>query len=187
MDLKSKQLDSLITITITGAESSGKSTLAKQLATHYDVPLIEEYSRPFLNQLNRAYEQEDLLLIAKCQLELEKKVASRSPKMIICDTSLLVIKIWSLYKYGACDPWVLDQLASRNNDLYILPHYDIPYEEDPLREHPNDRDVLFRKYKTELETGDSPYVIVEGSTSDRLEMAVDKVDKMFDFRDKTEF
>ncbi len=64
-------------ITIVGPESSGKTTLARQLAGYYTCPLVPEYAREYLERLDRPYSEEDLFLIAKGQLEGILEVLSR--------------------------------------------------------------------------------------------------------------
>jgi nicotinamide riboside kinase len=92
-------------IIITGPESTGKTTLAQQLAQHYQTVWVPEYSRDYIAQLNRSYEEDDLLEIAKGQVRREDEmVAKHTPDLLICDTSLLVIKVWSKVKYQRCHP-----------------------------------------------------------------------------------
>lgn len=94
----------MIKVVITGTECSGKTTLAENLAQHYQVPYVPEYAREYLNNLDRPYLQSDLRHIAIGQLELEKKYIAND--LIICDTSMLVIKVWSQIKYNSVHPWL---------------------------------------------------------------------------------
>ena len=88
---------------------------------------------------------------------------------MVLDTDLITIKIWSEYKFGNCDTWILDKIEEQQNEirLYLLCKPDIPWESDPLRENPNDRMELFEIYKMELDNLEHNYYIVEGK--DRLE------------------
>ncbi len=166
----------MIKVVITGAECSGKTTLAKDLSQYYNTPLVPEYARTYLNNLDRPYEQSDLKHIAIGQLESEQKYVSED--LIICDTSLLVIKVWSQVKYGSVHPWLTVLLEDAIPDLYILPDWDIPYEEDPLREHPDDRKMLHDNYVDELNMQIAPWGSVTGSKAERLKQAVKRVDEM---------
>ena len=158
-------------VVITGAESSGKSTLAADLSDSFKVPLVQEYSRIYLSNLNKAYQFEDLDIIAKQQLQLEKQASLTNDSFIICDTGLLVLKIWSEYKYGNLAPYIADQWDIYECDLFILPHYDIPYEQDPLRENPDDRHILFQLYQDILEQNGLKYLIVDGTIAERTAKA----------------
>ncbi|MDB2444578.1 ATP-binding protein, partial [Gammaproteobacteria bacterium] len=92
-------------IVITGAECSGKTTLATQLSKRWGRPLVPEIARNYLEKTPN-YHRDDLLIIAKLQHEKEREILNQSLNKIICDTDLLVIMIWSEFKYGTCDPWI---------------------------------------------------------------------------------
>ncbi len=159
-------------IVVTGAESTGKSTLAKIISDDLQVPLVEEYSREFLSNLNRPYQFEDLKQIAQGQLEKEQLASITDNPCFICDTGLLVLKIWSEYKYGRLDSFIAKEWAKYKCDLFILPHFDIPYEVDPLRENPKERNILFQLYKDTLEQHNLPYLVVSGNSKERSELSL---------------
>ena len=144
-------------IIITGPESSGKTTLCKALSKHFNIPFAKEYARGYINKLVREYTQNDLLSIAKGQLESEFNSQ-------LLDSDLITIKIWSEYKYGSCDKWILDQIEIQKTEkrFYLLCKPDIPWQADNQRENPNDRKELFEIYKKELEVLGPDYFIVEG-------------------------
>jgi len=162
----------MISVAIVGPESTGKTTLAKSLAKHFKTVWVEEYAREYLMASNGSYEQRDLLQIAAGQLELIKARSKNARDLIFLDTDLLVIKIWSEFKYQNCDPWIEQQLEMNRADLYLLTDFDIPYEYDPLRESPNKRGELFEIYKNSLEESGSNFQIVKGDHSDRLDQAI---------------
>jgi NadR type nicotinamide-nucleotide adenylyltransferase len=164
-------------IIITGPEASGKSTLASATADYFDTRFVPEFARSFLSELDRPYEEKDLLTIAQGQLELEREYARTSQDLLICDTSMLVMKIWSDYRFGQTHPWILERLQENDQALYLLCRPDIPWEPDPLRENPHDRDQLFELYHRELTTLRNPYVIIEGLAHEkRLKQAVEAID-----------
>lgn len=162
-------------IVITGPESTGKSTLATQLAEHFQVPFVPEYARTYLTNLHRPYQEEDLLQIAKGQFECQNDPLFQGHAIQICDTGFLVLKIWSEYKYGRCHPWILDQFHQHPPDLYLLCDIDLPWQFDPMRENPNDRLELMGIYRRELRMSGFNYVVISGSLEERLRMAVDGV------------
>jgi len=169
----------LIKIVVTGAESTGKTTLAKSLAQYFNCPLRIEYSRVYLETMNGAYEQSDILHIARQQFQLEQKIIKIKPSLLICDTDNLVLKIWSEFKYGICDPWINGKIETTEVDLYILPHYDIPYEPDPLREHPDQRHILFQLYHDMLIQHKLTHFVVEGDPDARLNQSLDRINTLF--------
>lgn len=158
-------------IILTGPESSGKTTLARQLAHHFECGWVSEYARTYLNDLDRSYSQADLYQIALGQYQLEQEFASLNPPFLICDTSFLVLKIWSLYKYGDCHPFILQQVEQSTQDLYFLCAPDIPWEADPLRENPNNRQELYDIYLKELQRLDLDFMELKGSKERRLYLA----------------
>lgn len=155
-------------IAITGPESAGKTTLAQALAAGFGTVWVPEYAREYLDKLGRPYVFEDLEAIARGQRELEEQYARRAHRYLFCDTDLLVIHIWSEYKYQQTSPFVLESLNSRPYDLYVLCSPDIPWEYDPLRENPGEREELYQLYKKELEARSMPFIEVSGSLEERV-------------------
>lgn len=168
----------MIKVGIIGPESTGKTSLAKSLAEHYKVPWVPEYSREYLEKLDRPYVQSDLLEIARGQLNLESEVAKRANGLLFLDTDLHVIRVWSEYKYGNCDPWILQQLHLSFCDIYFLTYHDIPYEDDPLRENPTERPQLFDIYEQLARERGLNYHICKGSMDKRLNMAISHINAL---------
>jgi len=155
-------------IIVTGPESSGKTTLCKNLSEHFKIPFAKEYAREFLNELGGNYKQNDLLEIAKGQLKSELNSQ-------LLDTDLITIKIWSEYKYGNCDKWIIEQIEKQKTEkrFYLLCRPDIPWQEDKQRENPNEREKLFKIHKKELENLGYDYFVVEGKG--RIEKSISKI------------
>lgn len=168
----------MISIAIVGPESTGKSTLASALANHFKTICVPEYSRAFLSKLDRAYHQEDLLSIAQGQLKAEEQGRREASKLLFLDTDLFVIKVWSEFKYGNCNPLILQQLAENKADFYLLTAADIPYEDDPLRENPSDRPELFEIYHQELIAAGVDFRIVKGDLKKRIQDAIQHVNEL---------
>jgi len=162
----------VIKIALTGPESTGKSTLSKGLAAYFGALWTPEYARYYLNHLSRPYLPEDVLNIAKGQVQWEAVWEKYARGLLFCDTDLLVPKIWMEHKYGYCDPWIDKQLLLRNYDLCLLCNIDMPWEDDPLREHPNEREILFEKYQVALEAMNANYIVISGKGEERLNQAI---------------
>lgn len=169
-------------IVIIGPESTGKSTLTTALALHFGTADVPEYARYYLEQLNRPYNEADMLAMAKGQLALEEERAQQAANgLLFCDTDLQVLKVWSEDKYGRCADWILQQIALRHYDLYLLTDIDMPWQEDPLREHPEPemRYYFFSIYKDIVQHSGIPFVMVSGNEEQRLDQAVAVVAAMF--------
>ena len=160
-------------IVFTGPESTGKTSITKAVAAYFEVDWVREYARTYIAELDRPYEEADLRRIAKGQVKKEQAIMASNPLFLCCDTSLLVIKIWSDYKYQRCDPWIIQQLQQHLPTLYFLCGTDIPWEYDPLREHPKQRDELFALYRQELDLLKTPYIILKGTQEERLKKVIE--------------
>ncbi|MFN3556745.1 MAG: AAA family ATPase [Bacteroidales bacterium] len=165
-------------IAITGPESTGKSMLCQQLAAQLGQVWVPEYARDYIDGLNRDYNQQDILAIAKGQLALEEESARLSPRILFCDTDLLVTKIWSLHKYGNCDPWILEQIQLHRYDFYLLCNVDLPWEYDKQREHPHLREFFFEWYQRELQQYGFAHGIVSGHGDQRLQRALNLIEHL---------
>lgn len=168
-------------VVIIGPESTGKSTLAQELADHFGCLWVPEFAREYLEKLNRSYTFDDLFKIAKGQIDLENELSQGSKELLVCDTDLNVIKIWSEHKYGKVHPWIEDQIKMRKYDLYLLTDIDIPWQDDPQREHPDPpmRLYFFNLYRRILEGSGLPFCIISGNEIDRKKTAIEIVKKSF--------
>ena len=162
-------------IVITGPESTGKTTLAQRLASHFQTAWVPEYARTYLDGLSRPYGYEDLEQIARGQLEWVAQYEKKARKFLFLDTGMLVLKVWSEYKYGHCAPFILESLHRDPPHLYVLCGTDVPWEYDPLRENPGEREVLYEIYRGELEQLGSRFMEVEGSLEERMALVVEKL------------
>lgn len=169
----------IIKIAITGPESTGKSTLARKLAEHYNTIWVPEYARIYLDQLNRPYKQNDLLEITKGQIRHEKELSSKANKFLFCDTEMTVLKIWSAHKYGSIDPYILSEYNNSSYDLYLLLDVDLPWEFDPQRENPEQGKFFFNWYERELNSKGASFRIISGNSEERVKNACKAVDDLF--------
>ena len=166
-------------VVITGPESCGKTTLARQLADRWETPLVKEVARDYL-QGKVSYQKSDLLKIAKLQYAMEQESTASSPKKLVCDTDLLVILVWSEVKYGSCDPWICETFENCLNQKSFTRHYflcdpKIPWQPDRLRENAHNRDELFVFYLKKLTDYKLSYSIVKGEPHERLQQVVERL------------
>ncbi len=164
-------------VCVIGPECTGKTVLSEALATRLKTVWVAEYARAYLNKLNKPYNESDLIKIAHGQLRMEDEWLYDANKILVCDTNLMVIKVWSEFKYGKCDKAILDLIAERKYDLYLLTYIDIPWMSDPLREHPDKREELYNIYLREMKSQGVPFVEVKGNEQQRLEQALEAIAK----------
>jgi NadR type nicotinamide-nucleotide adenylyltransferase len=165
---------------ITGPESAGKTTLAKDLAHELKVTWLPEYARKHLEILNRPYRFEDVIEMAQVQLKKENELFNRSSGSLILDTNLLVYKIWIQEKYNREVDWIEKEIAKSKNDFYLLCDMDISWTQDPLREHPKriDRTRIFSLYHDFLKKNQFNFEIISGNKLSRLKKSIEIIDKL---------
>ncbi len=176
-------------IVIIGPESTGKSTLCKQLAAHYNTIWVEEYAREYLLKNGTNYSFENLLDIAKGQVGEEELGVARcslaernapeqrttyNEQLLFIDTDMYVMKVWCEFVFEKCHHWILNRIAERQYDLYLFCNIDLPWVKDELREYPDliSRQRLYNHYKDILTNQNVPWVDISGSYEERLEKAI---------------
>ena len=155
-------------IIITGPECSGKSTLSNYLSIHLGLNCVEESSVHYLNGINRPYEFPDLKKIAQLQNHMEVDAMKNLESTIICDTSFLVLYIWSIVRFGEVDPFIINGLMERQNDLFLLCKPDLKWVAGPHRENPHDRLELFNLYIDCLTKYECEYFVIQGTGDNRF-------------------
>lgn len=165
---------------ITGPESTGKSTLSQALAEQLDTVWVAEYAREYIGKLDRPYQEEDLLKIAKGQIAAEEaQLLHARNGLLICDTDLYVIKVWSEHRYNNCHAYILEEIATRKYDHYLLCSIDLPWEYDPQREYPElaEREYFFNIYQDIVQQSGVPWTLISGNPEERLHKSIETIKK----------
>lgn len=184
MEEKLKQQPSnCIKVVLFGPESTGKTTLAEQLARHYNSIWVREYARRYLqdkwNNERKTCTAEDLLPIAEGQMKLENELAQKTDSVLICDTDLLETKVYSEAYYSrSCDPHLEKYAIENTYDLYFLTYIDTPWVADDLRDKPDERMRMFKAFEAALIKYKRPYVLLKGDKNERLQKAVKHIDEL---------
>lgn len=163
---------------ITGPESTGKSTLTELLAEHYHTSWVKEYAREYLENLNAQYTFDDVIKMARFQLE--KEVEQKDNYPLFLDTDLTVFKVWINEKYHQKIDWIEEEIKQSSDKIFFLCDIDIPWQPDPLREHPNleDRQRIFNQYIEIMHQNKFNYHIISGDLNTRLKKCIEIVDNL---------
>ncbi|MBN2263217.1 MAG: ATP-binding protein [Prolixibacteraceae bacterium] len=164
-----------IKIVLTGAESTGKSTLAQGLSEQFNGIYVPELARSYIENLQHKYTYTDIEEIARLQIEKEKGLHNNQ-RFIFFDTWLIITKVWFDFVYGKHPYWLHQAISKSNIGLFIVCDIDIPWMEDPVRENGGEnRQKLHNIYISELEAYNFNYKIVSGNNNQRLQNATDIV------------
>ena len=172
----------MLRVSLTGPESTGKTTLAVQLAAHYGTTFAPEFAREYLAETGPHYTAEDLEEIARGQLAAEAvaeaEARASGQRIVFFDSDLLVIKIWFDHSFGSCPEWIMQAIARQHYDLVLLMGVDLPWQPDPLREHPYLRQQFFDLYQRELREQMSNFAEITGDRGRRFDQARFLVDEL---------
>ncbi|MBP4136490.1 DUF4301 family protein [Flavobacterium geliluteum] len=171
-----QQKTNILKIALFGPESTGKTTLAKQLAAHYKTQWVPEFARDYLQKKWEESKQtcvlEDLMPIAYGQVALENEKLATAKDFLFCDTNLMLTKVFSEIYYDFCDPLLNEAAVEHEYDLYFLTDIDVPWEKDDLRDDPVKRDTFFSIFKQTLIDKNIPFITISGNKETRLEKAI---------------
>ena len=177
-----QERSAVIKIAMFGPESTGKTTLAIQLAEHYKTAWVPEFARDYLqdkwdkNQL--ICDVDDMLPIAYGQTKLENEKLKVANKYLFCDTNLMVTKVFSEVYYDFCDPLLNEAAQEHDYDLFFLTDIDVPWEKDDLRDRPQGRESVFTVFKKSLVDNKKPFITLSGDKNLRLTKAISIIDEL---------
>lgn len=161
---------------ITGAESTGKSTLTHELAIRYHGIGVPEFARTYLESIDRKYNYSDIELIARKQIELIYR--HRHHPIVFFDTCLIILKIWFREVYDLVPEWLDMEIPEAGQGIYLLCEPDLPWEYDPLRENPHRREYLSEQYVQELKAAGFTYFRVSGIGDERIQNAIGIINRI---------
>lgn len=170
-------MNDMIKIAVVGPESTGKSTMSEYLAKHYHTVWVPEYARGYCEKLTAPPTIEDEVNMFRGQLALEKELLPQANRILICDTTFITVKIWSDAFFAYTPQEVLDELPQHPYNLYLLLNIDLPWQDDPLRDFPNQREHFMNVWHQELQALNARYVVVSGSDESRYNNAVAAIDE----------
>lgn len=167
-------------IVLTGAECTGKSTLAQALSGYYGEPWTGEFVRGYVQQLDRELTAEDLEPIFRGQLAIEDASQQKASRLILHDTNLLSSIIYANHYFETTCDWVNDAFLERDYALYLLCSPEgIRWKADPgQRDSPSARTDLHSKFKESLDKLQLPYIELSGDETIRFGEAIKAIDEV---------
>jgi NadR type nicotinamide-nucleotide adenylyltransferase len=173
-------------VCVVGAESTGTTTLARDLAAHYKTVWVPEYGREYCEKLaaagvdlwNYKWGSSEFTLIARAQAELEAKAARQANRLMICDTNAMATGIWHERYIGTRSVEVDEIAAAHSTSLYVLTDCDIPFVQDGLRDGEGIRRWMTERFEEELAQLGVPWMKVIGNPEQRLDAAVQKIESL---------
>lgn len=166
-------------IVLTGPESTGKTTMAKKLADHFNTFWVEEYGREHFDKVNGKLTLDDISQIAETQVAREDAMAQKANKLLFCDTDLIVTQIWSQIYFKQCPEWIIEASKKRTYHLFLLMDIDGPWVDDGTREFPHLRSFHFNRLRDELDAQRLNYKIISGSYEEKFQKAIDMITGSF--------
>jgi NadR type nicotinamide-nucleotide adenylyltransferase len=172
----------VLRVALVGAESTGKTTLARALAAHYGTVWVPEYGRLYWEGLltlpSIASTTADFVHIAEAQQLMEDRLARHARRVLICDTDALATWLWHERYQGTDAPSVRRLADARHYALYLLAGDEIPWADDGIRDRADERSWFQNRFRQALQERPEPVVTVEGSPAARLARAIEAIDAL---------
>jgi NadR type nicotinamide-nucleotide adenylyltransferase len=163
---------------VTGSESTGKTTLAEQLARHYRAELVPEFVRDYAAARHGVIEFSDHGPIARGQMALEDAAIARGNSMIVQDTDLLSTVVYCEHYFGKCPAWIAETARERAPDLYLLCEIDVPWVADGVRDRGHMREEMQRLFREAVNQSGAPAAVITGDRSERFARATEAIDAL---------
>jgi HTH-type transcriptional regulator, transcriptional repressor of NAD biosynthesis genes len=170
-------------ICVVGAESTGTTTLAQDLAKHYHTTWVPEYGRTYFegkmfgenatNWVTQEFEH-----IANMQNSMEDQLARTASKILICDTDSFATSVWHERYVGQRAESVEELSKDRHYDHYLLTDTDISFVQDGTRDGEHIRQQMHERFIARLTEEGKPFTVVSGSREERLKKAIVPCDRV---------
>jgi NadR type nicotinamide-nucleotide adenylyltransferase len=171
-------------VVLIGSESTGKTTLVRRLAEHYDVEWVPEFVRDYADRKHEPLVLGDHAPIAHGQIALEDeyrvRAAERDATLLLQDTDLLSTAVYCAHYYGKCPVWITEAASARRPDLYLLLDIDVPWIPDRQRDRGHMRDEMQALFRQAVEQSGAPFAVISGDADARFGAARSAIDHLLE-------
>lgn len=169
-------------VVVLGAESTGSTTLAEDLAAHFGAAWVPEYGREhtFTREggLDEPWRPDEFDLIVDRQIALEDAALRRTPvPLLICDTDVLASALWYERYIGSPAPHIQQRAAGHRPDLYLLTGDEIDWVDDGARDGEHIRHAMQQRFREVLDAQPVGWSEVRGTPAERLAKATSLVER----------
>jgi NadR type nicotinamide-nucleotide adenylyltransferase len=158
-------------IVLIGPESTGKTTIAAALASHFRAPWVPETARLYAEEIGRELTAADVEVIAARTVDAHDAALALRPPLLVFDTDLISTVVYARHYYGSCPAWIERAARERLSDLYLLCAPDLPWTADGVRDRPEQRDAQFGMFENALTEFGCTKVTVSGTGAARDDTA----------------
>ena len=174
-------------VVLIGAESTGKTTLAAELAARFDTVWVPEYGREYWERKVAGlrmdgplppWTSEEFVEIATEQQRREHEHAGRANKVLLCDTNAFATGTWHERYLGRRSAEVDAVGAADKADLYLLAEPDFPFVQDGWRDGESIRDWMHQRFVDQLAAARVPVLRLRGPHAQRLAEATRAIEAL---------
>ncbi len=164
-------------VVVTGPECTGKTTLARAIASRLHAPWVPEASRAYAEARGGVLSASDVEPIATATRNALRQATAAGPAVLVADTDLVSTVIYARAYYGSCPNWIVDECRVQLGDLYLLCDTALPWQADGVRDRPaaSDRAAMYDAFAGTLGALGARVVPVTGTGAARTALAMDAV------------
>lgn len=166
-------------VCLLGVESTGKTTLGKQLAQHLGAAFMPEYGREYAETIGTDFTPEALRSIARTHARRRDALLAARPRLLIEDTDVVMTAAWFTMLHGHRDPELSALPATA--DLYLLFAPDTAWVDDGTRQFTGeDRTDFHRIIEAEILARGLSTVAISGDWDQRRQRMTDVISARLD-------